>query len=211
MFAPGTAIYTTDIGGAYCGFSETSAASPLCAGVAALLKSMNPGMSPSEIKSRILNNVDKGTDLNPPNVLNGYCSTNGRLNALKALTNGVIPFSIADIPGVSIPKLGATPVSEIIPTDQFTGSVTWSPSVAPGGIPVRSIPGTEEYTGTVTWCHGTNIAFENNISYTAEIILVPKPGYTTYSLPANFFSVYGTSTSNSANSGKITAVFPPVP
>ncbi|MGN7760880.1 S-layer homology domain-containing protein [Paenibacillus sp. 22594] len=44
--------------------------------------------------------------------------------------------------------------------------------------------------------------------YTATITITPKPGYTLTGVPAYFFTVPGASTTNTANSGVVTAEFP---
>jgi hypothetical protein len=93
-------------------------------------------------------------------------------------------INIAAIPGITIPVAGATPVTTITATTQYTGTVSWSPN------------------------HAT---FTAKTAYTATITLTPKMGYTLTGVAANFFTVTGaTSVSNSANSGVITAVFPPI-
>jgi hypothetical protein len=103
----------------------------------------------------------------------------------KVLRVNIVPaiINIASIQGVDMPVTGGTPVSVITETEQYTGSVTWSPSV----------------TGT----------FAASTSYTATITLTQKPGYTLQGVKENFFTVMGASTvTNAANTGVITAVFP---
>jgi len=95
---------------------------------------------------------------------------------------GDVPVSIAGITGVTPPVLGATPVSTIAETDQYTGTVSWSPDDDP---------------------------FEAGIVYTATITLTLKNGYTLAGVAADYFSVAGADTvSNPEDSGEITAVFP---
>ncbi len=91
-------------------------------------------------------------------------------------------ISLAAVGGVTVPTTGATPVSVITETAQYTGTVTWSPAHA-------------------TFAAGT--------VYTATITLTAKSGYTLSGVTANFFTVAGaTSSTNAANSGLVTAVFP---
>jgi len=91
-------------------------------------------------------------------------------------------IAIAAIPGVTPPVTGATPVTTITATDQYTGIVTWS---------------------------GSPSTFAAGTVYTATIILTAKVGYTLTGVPANFFTVAGaTLVTNSINSGVVTAVFP---
>lgn len=83
LFAPGTGIryqpLNNDNPDPSLTFPGTSVASPIVAGVAALIKSVNPSLTAAQIKSAIINNVD------PVPALSGYCVTGGRLNAQKAL------------------------------------------------------------------------------------------------------------------------------
>jgi len=91
-------------------------------------------------------------------------------------------INFAAIQGVTAPAFGETPVTEITPTIQYTGTVVWSP------------------------VHNT---FQNSTVYFAKITLTPKKGYTLQGIKTDFFKVPGTnSVSNDENSGVITAVFP---
>lgn len=97
LFAPGAAVYSTmsrsvcsttnceafgyHVGYNYHADSGTSYAAPYVAGVATLIMAKYPSLSIAEVKERILNSVDVSS------AYIGYCSTNGRLNAYKALHN----------------------------------------------------------------------------------------------------------------------------
>ena len=94
--------------------------------------------------------------------------------------------NIADILGVTVPTANRTPVTNITPNEQYTGTITWSPTPGSSGFSYSNI-------------------------YTATITLTVKKGYTLHMVKANFFKVEGaTSVTNKANSGVITAVFPAV-
>ena len=60
-------------------FRGTCAAAPLVSGTAALMKSVNPTLTPAQIKQLILNNVDIKSDLY------NLCASHGRLNTFKAV------------------------------------------------------------------------------------------------------------------------------
>ncbi|MDR1858916.1 MAG: hypothetical protein LBQ69_05550, partial [Treponema sp.] len=97
--------------------------------------------------------------------------------------NGDSRISIAAITGVALPAIGQAPVTAIPGTDQYAGTVLWSPLV----------------TG----------AFAAATQYTAIITLTANPGYTFAGVAANSFTVAGaTSVRNAKNSGTVTAAFP---
>lgn len=84
LFAPGASIYSTVPPNKYRSRSGTSMATPFVTGVAVLLLSKYPDLTPCEIKDTILTNVDRcGT------TFDNLCYSRGRLNAYKALTNVV--------------------------------------------------------------------------------------------------------------------------
>lgn len=83
LFAPGKGMSTypfdNDTGTIPYPFGGTSAAAPLVAGTAALMKSVNPNLTTSQLKSLIIGNVDSCTDLTD------CCVSGGRLNTYKAV------------------------------------------------------------------------------------------------------------------------------
>lgn len=88
----------------------------------------------------------------------------------------------AAIVGVTAPVTGATPVSTVTATVEYTGNVTWS---------------------------GSPSTFAGSTAYTATITLTAKSGYTLTGVTSNFFTVTGaTSVTHNAGSGVVTAVFP---
>lgn len=92
------------------------------------------------------------------------------------------PISIASITGVSAPTTGITPTTKIPDTAEYTASIEWSPAI-----------------GTI---------FEANTEYTAIITITPNSGYTLTGVPQNFFTVPGATSTNTTDSGIVTAVFP---
>ena len=88
---------------------------------------------------------------------------------------------ISEILGVTPPVPGQTPVTTIIETAQFTGTVTWYPAHS-------------------TFAYGT--------VYTAIITLTPAVGFTLSNVAEDFFTVAGATVTNPAGSGVVTAVFP---
>jgi len=96
--APGSSIYMTWKGNQYVFNAGTSFASPLTAGVAALVKSLHPNWTPDQIAEQVRVSADKIDSLNPKYAGNlGF----GRINAYRALTVvspaiRVASFSVSD-------------------------------------------------------------------------------------------------------------------
>ena len=89
--APGSGIVSTDRGGSYSsGWNGTSLASPYAAGLAALIRAANPGISNSLVIEQIKGSADNIDSLNPGYV--GKLGT-GRINAFRALAGLLIEIS----------------------------------------------------------------------------------------------------------------------
>jgi len=87
--APGAAILSTIItGDGYAAYDGTSMASPVAAGVAALVKSLNPNLTPVELMQRLMATADNIDSLNPDYV--GLLGA-GRINAYTATMYDKIP------------------------------------------------------------------------------------------------------------------------
>ncbi len=122
--APGSGIWTTSRGGGYASVSGTSFASPVTAGVAALIISANPDLAPLEIMEILENTSD---DLGPA----GYDTSFGfgRVNAYEAVlaAGGFEPQPDTDTtpPGASItsPADGAAVSGTIAVSIQETDNV----------------------------------------------------------------------------------------
>ncbi|MCL2151438.1 MAG: CotH kinase family protein [Oscillospiraceae bacterium] len=122
-----------------------------------------------------------------------FFTVDGAASVSNAASSGVVtvvfpvtalePVSIGLIAGVTAPVAGVIPITSIVETSEYSGTVTWSPTVS--------------------------LTFAYNTVYTATITLTPKAGYTMDGVAADFFTVYSaTSVSNAANSGVVTAVYP---
>ncbi len=111
------------------------------------------------------------------------CNLSGYSDDSGGGQSGDKVVSLAAIQGVGLPVSGAVPVATITETAQYTGTVAWLPA---------------------------NNPFVSFTVYTATITLVPKSGYTLKGVAANYFTVGGASVvTNAADSGIVTAVFPP--
>ena len=105
--APGTYIYTTNNGGGYGAWNGTSFSSPLTAGLAALVLSVNPLLSAQQVKDIMVQNSD---DLGVAG-FDQYFGF-GRINAARTIdaAKGFIALSdtVAPVVAVSSPGAGAT-------------------------------------------------------------------------------------------------------
>ena len=106
--------------------------------------------------------------------------------AFAGCPNPAIPnpdqiINLSAIPGVTAPATGATPVTSITETVQYTGTVSWAPG---------------------------DSTFAASTGYTATIALAPKAGYKLTGVSSDFFTVAGASATHAADSGLVTAVFP---
>ena len=83
FLAPGVSVLTTALGGGYQRFNGTSAASPVAAGVAALLLAQDPDLTPEEVRARL---ATTAVDVPPPgwDMYNGA----GRIDAYASLETG---------------------------------------------------------------------------------------------------------------------------
>lgn len=96
VMAPGTNIYSTlpDGGNTYGALSGTSMACPLVAGLAGLVLSQNPGMTPAQVATAIEYGCEN-IDSNNPSYAGqlGY----GRINAFHSLTPTGMPQVVASV------------------------------------------------------------------------------------------------------------------
>jgi len=87
--APGVGIFSSVIeNDGWASAQGTSMASPIVAGIAALVKAVNPDLTPSQLRARIENTADYIDDLNP-----GYEDLlgSGRINAYTAVLYDLVP------------------------------------------------------------------------------------------------------------------------
>lgn len=109
LAAPGSAIYTTQVGGGYQYINGTSFSSPMVAGAVGLLKTIKPNASAVEIREALFNSAD------PLASLQGRVRSGGRLNVARAIQviqiDGPIvrsidpgPVATQVLPGTSTPR-----------------------------------------------------------------------------------------------------------
>ena len=96
----GVGILSTVPGGGYAQYSGTSMATPHVAGAAALLASVNPALSPLDVKSILLGNVDALPGLT------GKVVSGGRLNLDRSVRAAVASAVIPSVSGNVFEDLG---------------------------------------------------------------------------------------------------------
>lgn len=142
MSAPGEGVWTTARGGIYQTWKGTSIASPVVAGVVALMMSRNPALKASQVESLLYSTaVDLGTV--GRDAVFGY----GRVNASAAVAAAGNATSLVDsaVPSVSITSPGANgTVSGLLPV-----SVTASDNVGVARVELR-VNGVTVATDTVS-------------------------------------------------------------
>jgi serine protease AprX len=128
LAAPGSTIYndypSARVGSANFVGSGTSFSAAITSGAAALVLADNPGLTPDQLKARLLGNTNPGPVGNP------FVDGHGALNAYAAATSGPMNFSQSD--AGSIPAWPGTTVSlsPARPADTWNTSLwsgtTWS-------------------------------------------------------------------------------------
>lgn len=113
--APGINILTTQIGGGYGSVNGTSAAAPIVAGIAGLLRTFSPGASVHQIAQALSDGARQTASLSDKVSSGGVVSASGAFAKLHASTNhlnhGKEPFSTTPppvthgAPGVNLPNL----------------------------------------------------------------------------------------------------------
>ncbi len=143
--APGVSIYTTYPGAGYTYVDGTSIAAPHVAGVAGLVLAHAPSLTTAQVKSAILDNVDRVSGLA------GKTKTGGRLNAARALGLPARPtFSISLSPALQTVAKGGTAyyTLKVTPLNGFSSSVTLSVTGLPSGVSASFNPSPAQ-TGSV--------------------------------------------------------------
>jgi thermitase len=172
LAAPGTSIYSTLRGGSYGYLSGGSMASPQVAGAAALILSVKPSLSASELRADILENVDKLP------TLEGKVITGGRLDVCKAMpgcTGGTQPTAVTNAAS-SITQTSATLNASVNPNDRTVTDChfEYGPSEAYGSsAPCASLPGSGHSAVAVSALTGSLSA---NSAYHFRIVATNSAG-----------------------------------
>jgi len=92
IFAPGVSVESTSTGGLFGASSGTSFASPIVAGIAALVKTLNPGFSVDQLREQVR---VTGDNIDAANSNFAGRLGRGRVNALRAV-------SVTDLPAIRV-------------------------------------------------------------------------------------------------------------
>ena len=168
LAAPGQAVYSTVPGGGYKILEGTSMASPHVAGVAALLRSVDPKLNPAQVRARL---AQQANDLACPPAASGECSGSAGNNSYYG--EGLVDAAEAVGAAAAQPQ-GAISVTQ--PPEQLgvggipavplllkgtggTGDISYSASGLPPGLTIDAergwitgvlTPGAGRYKVTVT-------------------------------------------------------------
>lgn len=196
--APGNNIYSTYPTSTYSTMSGTSMASPLVAGLAGLMASLNPTMPNSAILNCITSTATNINAQNPSYI--GQLGA-GRINAASAMNCVSQTLTLPPVAAFTANVTTVTAGGNVYFTDQSTYNPTsWSWSF-PGGTPasfngqtppaiVYNTPGTYNVSLTVTNGNGSDVQTNTNyITVTAAsgclTMNLPAPGTWT---PVNYYT-----------------------
>lgn len=145
--APGVGIYSTQLNNTYNSSDGTSFASPIVSGVVALMLSINPSMTPAQIKDALITTADK---VGGYNYINGRSNElgYGRLNAYAAVNSAKNINT-----NISGPDQFCATATYTIPNLSLGQNVTWS--IAPSNISLIAVSNNQV---TVTPSQGTGLA-----------------------------------------------------
>lgn len=124
LSAPGTSIHSTYLNNTCTAMSGTSMSTPLVVGQAALILSQFPGLTPPQIKARIMRSVDVLQNLADQNI------TSGRINAHTSLTaQYATPHIFSLTPNLAHERDDITLFGDRFGAAQGTGRVSFSPGL----------------------------------------------------------------------------------
>ena len=127
LAAPGSTIYDNNpsarVGPANFVGSGTSFSAAITSGAAALVLADNPGLSPNQVKARLLGNTTPGPVGNP------FTDGHGALNAYAAATSGPMNFSQSAARLIPVWPGRTVSLSPTSPVDTWNANL-WSPAPA---------------------------------------------------------------------------------
>jgi len=122
--APGVGIYSTTRNNSYASFNGTSMATPHVSGVAALVFARVPQLSPSDVRTQIMQTVK------PLAGLNGLVAAPGIVNARAAIADpSNFPPDLSPIPNVTINPTTRVKTVPLLAVDRENNALTFSADV----------------------------------------------------------------------------------
>lgn len=166
LAAPGKSLYTTDLGNKFGFYGGTSLASPIASAVAALVMSVNPNLTSTEVESIIFNTVDDYGDVGW-DVHYGH----GRVNAAKAVASAVAMKAVEDTEAPTSPaNLIATGTVDV------ATNLRWSPSTDNVLVVGYNVYRNGLKVATVSGTNYTDKALGANTTYTYSVSAFDKAG-----------------------------------
>ncbi|MCB0431158.1 MAG: S8 family serine peptidase [Flavobacteriales bacterium] len=171
LSAPGTNIYSTGYPSSYYNNTGTSMSAPLVSGLAGLMLSANPNLTPAEVKQCL-----KSTAINIDNLNPSYAGKlgSGRIDALGAVqcaSQGTSPTANFTS------STGGSCDGVISFTDKSSNATSWSWNFGDGGSSTQQNP-THTYTASGTYTvtlTATNTNGSDSKSLTVTISLLTTP------------------------------------
>lgn len=178
MIAPGQSVYTTDSGNDsdYASVSGTSFACPITAGLAGLIWSADPSLTPNEVEAILKDGCD---DLGANGADNTYGY--GRANVFNCMTlaggggGGVAP--VASFSGT--PTSGTAPLDVTFSDSSSNAPTSWSWDFGDGGSSTTQNP-MHTYTSAGTY----DVSLTVSNAYGSDTLT--RPGYVTVTASGGF-------------------------
>ncbi|WHT17465.1 S8 family serine peptidase [Crossiella sp. CA-258035] len=166
LAAPGDNVYSTVLGGQYGSKSGTSMASPHVAGVAALLASVNPGASTTDLRAKLAAQANDIACPSGENRCTGTTAKNsfygeGLVDAKESVETGTpSPVSVTS-PGDQTGKVGQAASVQVKATDAGGKSLTYAASGLPAGLTINATSGLISGTPTTAGTSSVTVTVTN--------------------------------------------------
>ena len=183
LAAPGVSILSTIPGGGYSSYSGTSMATPHVSGAIALVWSLNPSLTYSQVISRILSTVDKVSSLS------GKVVTGGRLNLAAAIAG-----SNSDTTG---PKVTSAVLNNT--TSPSSVRLTFSEAIDTSTFTTADIADFTGPNGSITVTGVTAVSGSNNTQFDISFAAQTAIGSYSFTIGPNVADTAGNLMDQNAN------------
>jgi len=173
--APGDNVYSTVPGGGYQTMSGTSMASPHVAGVAALLKSVNPSATPADLRAKLAAQADDLACPTSDSRCTGTTAVNsfygeGRTDAYEAVSTGT-PGNTVTVtnPGNQTGTVGTAASLQIQASSSgTTETLTYSATGLPTGLTINASTGLISGTPTTAASYNVTVTAKDSTGATGS-------------------------------------------